>query len=163
MVSISSYAAGEKVYNSNDGGMTWTNFSGTLPNIPVNCLVHETGGNNGLYAGTDVGVYYINGTMSDWMLYSSGLPNVVVTDLEIQKSAGKLRAGTFGRGLWESDLYSGPTSVKPVVKTPTVISLYPNPSNGLVTIQLGNFKGVDKANIYNYLGETLKTIEIRTP
>ncbi|MFI5149066.1 MAG: T9SS type A sorting domain-containing protein [Bacteroidia bacterium] len=163
-VSISTYTTGEKVYESTNAGSTWTNFSGTLPNIPINCLVHETGGNNGIYAGTDAGVYYINSLLPDWILYSTGLPNVVVADLQIQTSSGKLRAGTFGRGLWESDLYSGPTSVQPVVKTkPTQISLYPNPGKGLINIQLGNFKSADKANIYNYLGETLKTIDIRTP
>ena len=40
--------------------------------------------------------------------YSQGLPNAVVTDLEIQYMAGKIRASTFGRGLWESDLYVEP-------------------------------------------------------
>jgi PKD repeat protein len=42
-------------------------------------------------------------------LFSEGLPNVVVTDLEIYYDSdpanSKLRAATYGRGVWESDLY----------------------------------------------------------
>lgn len=39
---------------------------------------------------------------------SKNLPNVVVTDLQIQYMKGKIRAATYGRGLWESDLYVSP-------------------------------------------------------
>ncbi|MBL0340779.1 MAG: T9SS type A sorting domain-containing protein [Bacteroidetes bacterium] len=38
------------------------------------------------------------------MSYNTGLPNVIVNHLDIQYSAMKLRAGTYGRGLWETDL-----------------------------------------------------------
>lgn len=37
------------------------------------------------------------------------LPNVQVYDLDINYCAGKIRAGTFGRGIWESDLAEQPT------------------------------------------------------
>ncbi|MFM9027578.1 MAG: WD40/YVTN/BNR-like repeat-containing protein, partial [Bacteroidota bacterium] len=38
-VSLSGYSAGEKVYRSSDGGQSWTNVSGSLPNLPVNCII----------------------------------------------------------------------------------------------------------------------------
>ena len=44
--------------------------------------------------------------MNEWEEYGTGLPTVVVNDLEIQYSAKKLRAGTYGRGLWETDILS---------------------------------------------------------
>jgi len=108
-VSVGGYTAGSKVYSSTDGGANWTNISGTLPNVIVNCVAFED--NNGvpddaLYIGTDIGVYYRNATIGDWIPFQNGLPNVPVFDLEINKTAGLIRAGTFGRGLWSSSLYS---------------------------------------------------------
>jgi PKD repeat protein len=104
-VTYSGYNATEKVFRSVNGGSTWTNYSQGLPNLPVNCIVHEKGSNGAVYAGTDVGVYYRDATMSAWIPFNGGLPNVIVNELEIQYAIGKLRAATYGRGLWESDLY----------------------------------------------------------
>jgi photosystem II stability/assembly factor-like uncharacterized protein len=159
-IAVSGYVAGEKVYKTTDGGTNWTNESGTLPNLPVNSVVYEKGTNDGVYIGTDVGVYYRNGALSDWILFSTGLPNVVVADLQIQYSSGKLRAGTFGRGLWESDLYSLSSGIKPIAKSSSGAQVYPNPNKGTFTISLTDFNGHDKAILYNYLGETLKLIDI---
>lgn len=107
-VSVSGYKAGKKVYRSTDGGKNWTNMSESLPNLPVNCIVYQNDANDALYVGTDVGVFYRNAGMSQWRRYNQGLPNVVVTEMEIQYMAGKIRAATFGRGLWEADLYVEP-------------------------------------------------------
>jgi len=162
-VTISRYAAGEKVYKTSDGGTTWTNVSGTLPNLPVNCIVYEKGSNNGLYIGTDIGVFYMNDSMTDWIPFSTGLPNIVVSELEIQYSSKELRAGTFGRGLWKTDLYSLSTGIKENSSNSNAVQVFPNPTKGSFTLNISDFKGMDKANLYNYLGETLKVIDIRTP
>lgn len=106
--SNSGYEDGDKVWFTSDGGATWVNQSNSLPNVPVNCITYEKGSNDGLYIGTDLGVFYKDATMSGWVRFSNGLPNVVVTELEIAYSEGKLYAATFGRGLWQSDLYSPP-------------------------------------------------------
>lgn len=97
-----------KVKYSDDGGGTWNNITGSLPNIPVNCIVYDnsSGSNNGIYIGTDIGVFYRNNTLGDWIPFSNNLPVVEVTDLEIHDAAGLLRAGTYGRGIWETSLYS---------------------------------------------------------
>jgi len=104
-VSLSGYSAGEKVFESLDGGATWTNRSGNLPNVPANTLVLGPGG-DGIYVGTDLGVFYSEAQLSTWQPFSQGLPNCVVTELEVHVASGTLRAATFGRGLWESDLFS---------------------------------------------------------
>jgi len=107
-VSLGGYKNNKKVFRSNDGGDTWINISGSLPNLPVSCITYQNNSNDGLYIGTDAGVYYRNSGMNDWRRYSQGLPNVIVTDLDIQYMAGKIRASTYGRGLWESELYVEP-------------------------------------------------------
>ncbi len=104
---FSGYSAGNKVYVSTNGGTNWTNISGTLPNIPVNCIVYQNNSPERLYIGTDVGVYYIDQTLTDWSDYNQNMPNVIVNELEIQYSAGKIRAATYGRGMWEASIISG--------------------------------------------------------
>lgn len=109
-VTLSGYSSGNKVFYSTNGGSTWTNYSNGLPNIPANCIVYKNNSAGAVYVGTDVGVYYRELSMTSWMPYMSGLPNVVVDELEIYYPTGKIRAATYGRGTWESDLYSNPTA-----------------------------------------------------
>ena len=80
-VCLSGYVAGEKVYESTDGGGTWTNISGNLPNVPANTLVYQEGSTDGLYVGTDLGVYYTDNTLSNWQPFSQGLPRLAITEL----------------------------------------------------------------------------------
>lgn len=101
---FSGYSASNKVFASTNGGSTWTNISSGLPNLPVNCIVYENNSNDAIYVGTDVGVYYRNAT-TPWTAFMTNLPNVKVSDLEIHYGTSKIRAGTYGRGLWESPLY----------------------------------------------------------
>ncbi len=103
-VACSGYSAGDKVFHSVDGGNTWMDVSGTLPNIPVDCIVYQKNTNDELYIGTDFGVYYTDASLIDWLPYQAGLPNVIVDDIEINYTASKLRVATYGRGIWESDL-----------------------------------------------------------
>jgi len=114
-VTFGSYNANQ-IYQSTNGGSTWTNISTGLPNLPTMCVVQNklNTGANELYVATDVGVFVKNGT-ENWQIFSSGLPRVVVAELEIYYNPtvpenSKIRAATFGRGLWESDLYNPTTA-----------------------------------------------------
>ncbi|HHG83286.1 MAG TPA: T9SS type A sorting domain-containing protein, partial [Bacteroidetes bacterium] len=105
-VTRSGWTANSKVFLSTNGGTTWTNYSGTgLPNVPANCIVYESGSDNGVYIGTDAGVYYRDDNETDWVDFSNGLPYCRVMEMEINPLANRLRAATFGRSIWESDLF----------------------------------------------------------
>lgn len=133
-ITISGFSSGNKVFKSINGGATWTNISGSLPNIPINCSVYQIGSNDGLYIGTELGVYYIDNTLSNWVSYNSGLPNVYVSELEISYNTNKIWAATYGRGLWKSDLYSI-TNIQKNKQLLESIVVYPNPSNSIFTIK----------------------------
>lgn len=107
-VTFSGYSATNKVFSSTDGGLTWVNISAGLPNLPVNCITYSNNSNDAIYIGTDVGVYYKDGSMNSWTPFMTGLPNVVVNDFEIFYPTKKIRAGTYGRGIWQSDLNIDP-------------------------------------------------------
>lgn len=153
-VTLSSFNANNKVFESNDAGDTWVNISGTqLPNLPVNCIVFQSYAKDDLYIGTDIGVFHKDSSMTEWQLFNTGLPNVIVSELEIQYTAGKIRAATFGRGVWESDLNSFPASISSV--NPLLIKVFPNPTNNIVTISTPYKLDNSSIQIYSITGQLI--------
>jgi photosystem II stability/assembly factor-like uncharacterized protein len=100
----SSHVNGGHVFRSNDGGVSWTNRSGDLPNIPVNAIVVDPADDKTVYAATDNGVYRTQQAGTTWRDFSNGLPNAVVGDLILHRRKRALRAGTRNRGAWEIDI-----------------------------------------------------------
>lgn len=99
-----------RLLKSINGGNTWTDVSGSLPFVKVTCLVYDNGSPNGIYVGTDEGVYYKDDTLTDWIPFHNGMPYSPITDLEINYTTGRLYASTYGRGAWVTNLYGKPAS-----------------------------------------------------
>ena len=111
VVVFSSYYNGLKVFETWNKGGIWNNISHDLENIPVNCAVFDPEVDNSFYIGTDIGVFYLNSGSMNWTYYSNGLPPVIITELELNTNNNLLYAGTYGRGIWRSPIYSDcPTS-----------------------------------------------------
>jgi photosystem II stability/assembly factor-like uncharacterized protein len=133
-ITIGGYSHGVKVLKSTDGGSSWANISGTLPNVPMSCIIYENGSNDALYIGGDVGVYYRDASMSDWAYFNKGLPNSEIITLDIQYATKKLRAGSWGRGVWQTDLYQ-PTGIlcgTPSGPAASVVTTNSSPLAGLL-------------------------------
>ncbi|MFI5151094.1 MAG: T9SS type A sorting domain-containing protein [Bacteroidia bacterium] len=135
-VSFGSYNASSKVFQSTDGGLIWTNISAGLPALPVNCMVYQGGTADGIYAGTDIGVYYRDTVTAAWMNYNTGLPNVKINDLKIYAPGNMLYAATYGRGTWKTPTLI-PASVAEHGNAPD-LHIYPNPTAGVVTLNLSH-------------------------
>lgn len=112
-IGFSGFTNTNKVFQTNDQGVTWINLSSSIPNIPINYILYVDNSNDALYIGTDVGVYYKDASLTIWQPFNNGLPNTIVTQLSIFGPTQKLRASTYGRGIWESDLYQ-PGAYPPV-------------------------------------------------
>lgn len=97
---LSGYSATNKVFYYD--GNNSVNITKNLPNVPANTIAYQNNSSKRLYVGTDFGVFYSDSPARNWLPMGTGLPNVVVTDLQIHKSDGMLMAATFGRGLWET-------------------------------------------------------------
>jgi PKD repeat protein len=99
------------IYKSTDRGQTWEDISGSLPGVSFTSIAAYRNSHEGLYLSSDIGVFYKDKFMEDWIMFSAGLPvDASVTEIEIYYDAADpdgdiLRAGTYGRGLWESDVY----------------------------------------------------------
>ncbi len=143
-----------KIKYSNNGGSTWTNVTGSLPNVPVNCIVFDdNNGNPGgaVYIGTDIGVFYRDNNLGDWIPFSNGLPVVEVTDLEIHNAQGLLRAGTYGRGIWETSVYNSCVS-SITLNTGNTASNRPYYFQAFTDIQSTAFHAGTGANVFYKAG-----------
>ena len=92
------------VYMSDDFGNTWKSIASNLPASPVNVIVEDNVNENVLYLGTDNGLYVSLNNGASWEDFSSGIPNVAVHDLVIQKKAKDLVVGTHGRSIYKVKL-----------------------------------------------------------
>lgn len=140
-----------KIFRSTDGGLTWNDITGNLPDIPFNAVkldqksgVLYVGGDDGVYSSTDFG--------GSWSRIPGSLPTVAVVDLDISNPTNLLGAGTHGRGLWTTPLST--VVAKPNLKlVPTVTRLSANTIQ--VRLTLSNFgsasfpAGVGSADVAN--------------
>ncbi len=119
-----------RVYRTTDGGATWIDISGNLPNIPVNDIVVDPDLPNTLYIATDAGVLFTRDGGQTWGDAGSGLPRVVALSLVLHRPSRTLRVATHGRSVWDLSL--------PVASSrPVVASLTPPTANaGSGTLQL---------------------------
>jgi hypothetical protein len=86
-------------------GSTWSNYSNGIPDTEYPfSMVMDHQSNDALYLSTDMGVYYRDASSSQWTLYSTGLPEIQSKQMEINYKENTVRAGTFGRGIYKSDL-----------------------------------------------------------
>jgi hypothetical protein len=84
------------LWKTTDGGSTWTNVSGNLPDIPVNDVVIS---HAKLVVGTDLGTVVSSDGGATWSRLGSNLPFTTVMDLHLGPD-GRLYAATHGRGIW---------------------------------------------------------------
>ncbi len=87
------------VFETLNGGKSWTNISGNLPDIASDALLLQGGK---LALATDAGVFTAaagKGAGTTWSVLGTGLPNMSVNDLTPGPN-GYIYAGTHGRGIW---------------------------------------------------------------
>ncbi|HEY6890840.1 MAG TPA: hypothetical protein VI300_23750 [Solirubrobacter sp.] len=105
-VAFSGYREGDEaanVWETLDGGATWSNTSFNLPNGPVEMLEYNAKANV-LFAATDVGVFDHKDGDGAWYKVSVGLPQVPVLDVKLSADGKYLFAATFGRSIWKLNL-----------------------------------------------------------
>jgi hypothetical protein len=92
---------GGRVFQSTDGGTTWTDRTAGLPNLPINAIEVDTANPSRIWVAADLGVYESRDSGASWTGFSNGLPNAYVGDLVFHPYARVLRAGTRNRGAWQ--------------------------------------------------------------
>ncbi|QNM84355.1 T9SS type A sorting domain-containing protein [Polaribacter pectinis] len=151
-VAISVTGSSEKVYITSDGGSTWTGYSNNLPNFTAYALVWDNNGRDGLYLGMDYGVYYIDNQFTEWNLFNTGLPNVKVTELEINYADNNLYVATYGRGVWKSPRSNGVLNIENHILES--LNVYPNPATTKLNISWDKSENV-ALRLFNTNGQLL--------
>ena len=99
-VGASGFLSGH-VFQTTDGGRTWRDRTGNLPDHPVNSVVYDPVDPNGVYLGTDFGVFHSPTGGGVWNRLQDGLPVSAVFDLAAHPGTSRLVAATHGRGMFE--------------------------------------------------------------
>lgn len=97
-------APSRHVFVTTDGGLSWRNVSGEIPDVPVTALVTAPADPLELVAATDVGVFRSTNGGASWSAFSAGLPNTTVTALAFRPGSRELVAATYGRGAFSISL-----------------------------------------------------------
>jgi photosystem II stability/assembly factor-like uncharacterized protein len=96
-------SGGPHVYLTRNGGVTWSDITGSLPDVTTQAVAW--GPENRLYVGNMFGVYESATEGQSWTR-QPGLPTIRVTDLVYNARTNRLVAATYGRGIWAYDFGS---------------------------------------------------------
>jgi hypothetical protein len=118
----------QTVYRSTNGGASWNNITSNLPQTPASVLAIDPQNANVVYLATDIGVYYTTNVASCvtvnancWAPFGTGLPAAPVVALSAAPASATspvLVAATYGRGLWQTVLYTANTGITSATVNP---------------------------------------------
>jgi len=176
LVTLSNYGV-VSVFESTNGGTSFTSIEGNLPDMPVRwglfapptAVLNGAGnGNGGILLATELGVWTTTrsaGSATTWAPNNDTLPNVRTDMIKFRPLDGLLVAATHGRGLFTSSLLSsGPDN--PVDTSRQKFIAYINASGSRllivpgtsdaekITIQIYDMKGSLVYNAVKLYGTT---------
>jgi photosystem II stability/assembly factor-like uncharacterized protein len=155
LVTFSNYGV-PSVWQSYDGGQTWQDKEGNLPDMPVRWALYQQQDSKVALLATETGVWISNNldqTDVLWQPATDGMANVRVDMLTLRKSDNTVIAATHGRGLFTAtfDISTGIEK-----KQYSKFSICPNPTNGPVTISFAAQKGMNTIiRVYDQNGKVV--------
>jgi len=155
LVTFSNYGV-SSVWQTYDGGNSWQEKEGNLPDIPIRwALYHPNGSKNAMLA-TETGIWTTNTldqATTTWTPDNEGLANVRVDMLRLREVDNTVMAATHGRGLATTtwDITTG-INDDPLAEQ---INVYPNPSHGSVRISVPGNLQTSKIEVLNTSGRLL--------
>jgi hypothetical protein len=135
------------VWESTNGGSSFVNIEGNLPDMPVRWaafappnaqLNGPTGGNGGIMLATELGVWTTSapaGAGTVWIPNNDGLANVRVDMIRYRASDNLVVAATHGRGLFTTILPTVVTGVPSVPVTKDFIKYISADNNQLLIVK----------------------------
>ncbi len=92
------------VYKTTDFGATWLPISSNLPNEIIYVIFEDRENPDLLFVGTDRNVYVSIDGGKRWVRMKNNIPNNPVHDLLIHPRENDLVVGTYGRGIFVTDI-----------------------------------------------------------
>jgi len=116
------------VWETLNGGTTWTDKEGNLPDIPVRWALYNPNNRNEVLLATDVGIWSTNDLLQPapiWDPTNADLANVRCDMIKYRPADGLVVVATHGRGLFTSDVFV--TNVEADFKTNTRVAYIGQP------------------------------------
>ncbi|MGK0368723.1 MAG: photosystem II stability/assembly factor-like uncharacterized protein [Bacteroidia bacterium] len=89
-----------KVYKSEDGGITWKNVSAGIPPFETFKIEHISN-SSGVVLASLGGLFYKNDMLDQWIRLEGKIPPIAIRDFMIDIENRKIIASTYGNGLWQ--------------------------------------------------------------
>ncbi|MDQ2757712.1 MAG: hypothetical protein M3Y71_14320 [Actinomycetota bacterium] len=89
-----------QVFATTDGGLTFTDVTANLPDIPVNSVTIDPSDGRTVYVGTDTGAFVSTNGGGRWTRLGRGIPQVAIWQLDYDATNGVMLAATHGRGAY---------------------------------------------------------------
>lgn len=120
------------VFKVTNGGATWTDMTGNLPDVPMSDIAIDPAIPDTFYVATDIGVFTTSNGGSSWDTVVTNLPRSVIVSLALDPQSRILRAATHGRSMFDLQL---PAAPPPPSCTPSSTAATPSvticsPTNG---------------------------------
>jgi PKD repeat protein len=99
------------VWETTNGGMSWTSVEGNIPDMPVRWALFNPLNNTQAMLATELGVWstdFLNGGATNWMPTNTGFANVRTDMLQLRTSDNLVLAATHGRGMYTTDVFCAP-------------------------------------------------------
>ena len=114
LVTVSNYGL-PSVYESFDGGQSWINVQGDLPDLPVNFCIFNPNDNRQAMIATEAGVWVtelLDGSSTQWLppAQGRGTPFVRTDMLRLRRTDNVVLAATHGRGMFTCDVWAEPAA-----------------------------------------------------
>lgn len=142
IVTLSNYNV-TSVFYSTDGGTTWQNKEGNLPDMPVRTVLRNPDDANEVVLGTEMGVWGTTNFLSaspTWASITGNIGNVRVTNLDYRPSTRTVLVSTYGRGAWTTQNTTVTLATGEVKSKKDETRIYPNPSKGISHLRFNSDK-----------------------
>ncbi|MBN2668423.1 MAG: T9SS type A sorting domain-containing protein [Bacteroidales bacterium] len=150
LVTYSNYGI-SSVWETRNGGTTWSNIEHNLPDMPIRWGLYNPENTNQIMLATETGVWSIDDitTQTIWEPVNTGLANVRCDQIKYRTSDKMVAVATYGRGLFTTDAFADPQPVAVFEASQTVACLTDtiylidhstkNPTQWLWSISPSNF------------------------
>lgn len=138
LVTFSNYGV-SSIWQTWDGGMTWQEKEGNLPDMPIRWALYHPQNSGQAMIATETGIWTTN-TLHEsntlWQPAAEGMGNVRVDMLRLRESDNTVIAASHGRGMftttWNIDIYTGINENK----TNQLLGVSPNPAINQITVRV---------------------------
>ena len=154
----------DNVWYTDDGGATWQNKEGDLPDIPVRSILRNPLRPQEVIIGTQIGVWATSDfTQANptWVQTNNGMSEVAVVDLDLRAADNVILASTHGRGQFTSQFTSQALALDEANIVASNIKLVPSVTrDGAFGLLASQSYGTTSVKIFNMSGQQLYATDI---